>query len=254
MSKPKSILITGATGNLGMQFVRHFLSKGHTVVATSRSPLKLAGLYKTFKTNRKAKRLFGIAVDLETKNAPEEIAGFLRGHKIALDVLINNARNRDNLKIASGGPNWGQWLGEFFLDVVIPCELSFTLTQEFSSLKNIINISSAYGVVAAHPQLYKDPQKQSPIHYSVAKAALIHLTKELAVRLAPKGVRVNCISYGGVEGRADEAFKKRYAQYCPAGRMLKDKEVIGAAEFLVSEASIGMLGHNLVVDGGWSVW
>ncbi len=93
-----------------------------------------------------------------------------------------------------------------------------------------------------------------PVNYLAAKAAHIHLTHDLAVRLAKKNVRVNCISYGGIEGRVDEAFKERYAQMCPSGRMLNDSDLAGPVMFLLSEAASGVTGHNLVADGGWSLW
>jgi len=255
MSKPKTILITGGTGKLGTQFVKHFLAQGYTVVVTSRHPKHLTELSnKTVKSQNERNRLLGITVDLERISAAQEIYEFLHKKKVYLEVLINNARNKDYVTMSNSGPSRSHWLGEIFLDVVVPYELSMALTTKFPMLKNIINISSMYGVVAPNPKLYHNPTQESPIHYSVAKAALIHLTKELAVRLASKGVRVNCISYGGVEGRVPDDFKKRYAQFCPSGKMLKDKEVVGAADFLVSDASVGMTGHNLVVDGGWSVW
>jgi NAD(P)-dependent dehydrogenase (short-subunit alcohol dehydrogenase family) len=79
------------------------------------------------------------------------------------------------------------------------------------------------------------------------------LTKELAVRLAGRHIRVNAISFGGVEGRVNEAFKARYAQFCPLGRMLNDNDLAGPVEFLATPASSGVTGHNLVVDGGWTI-
>lgn len=253
MSKTRSILITGGTGKLGMQFVRYFLNEGWTVIVTSRDPKKLKALEKTFAAKSERSHLLTITVDLEKISAAQEIYEFLHAHKISLDVLINNARNQDYLAMSDSGPSRAHWLGEFFLDVVVPYELAVMLSSKFSTLKNIINISSMYGVVAANPKLYKNPPKESPVHYNVAKAALIHLTKELAVRLAADDIRVNAISYGGVEGRVKDDFKKRYAQLCPSGRMLKDEEVIGAAAFLASPASVGMTGQNIVVDGGWTV-
>mgnify|MGYP003739618353 FL=1 len=119
-----------------------------------------------------------------------------------------------------------------------------------SRLSSIVNISSMYGIVAPNPLLYDDGLKNSPVHYGVCKAALIHLTKELAVRLAPRNIRVNAISFGGVEGRVDEAFKSRYARLCPLGKMLTEEDLGGSVEFLASEQSRGITGHNLVVDGG----
>jgi len=111
-----------------------------------------------------------------------------------------------------------------------------------------------YGIVTATPALYDDPRNMAPMHYGVAKAALIHLTKEMAVRLAPRGVRVNAVSYGGIEGRADEAFAARYKKLAPLERMLRLDEVHAPVEFLLSAGASGMTGHNLVVDGGWTLW
>jgi len=109
-----------------------------------------------------------------------------------------------------------------------------------------------YGVVAPTPALYDDFTGESAPHYGTGKAALVHLAKELAVRLAPH-VRVNAVSYGGVTGRADAAFEARYAQLAPLGRMLDEGDIAGPVLFLASAAAGGVTGHNLVVDGGWSL-
>ena len=88
----------------------------------------------------------------------------------------------------------------------------------------------------------------------MSKAAEIHLTKELAVRLSDKKIRVNSISFGGFEGRVNKTFIKKYKKMCPIGRMLKPHEVFKPLWFLCSEQSSGATGHNLVVDGGWTTW
>jgi len=256
MGKSRTIMITGGTGKIGLQFVKYFLAKGFTVVFISRTQKNVESLYERLDSYRNNNRLYGILVDLEEKNAPKQILDFLRAKKIFLDSLINNARNVDYLKINSNAiSDRAMWMGELLIDVVVPYELSMAMAyQRGSKLKNIVNISSMYGVVPSNPNLYENPKVESPIQYSVAKAALIHLTKELAIRLVDKGIKVNSISYGGVKGRTNENFKKRYANLCPLGRMLKEEEVVGAVDFLVSDMSTAILGHNLVVDGGWSVW
>lgn len=88
----------------------------------------------------------------------------------------------------------------------------------------------------------------------MAKAALIHLTKDLAVRFRDRGIFVNAVSYGGVEGRVDDAFKRRFEPLTPLRRMMKPEETIPAVEFLVEEESEYMTGQNIVVDGGRTVW
>ncbi len=256
MSKSKTVLITGGTGNIGSQLVSDLLKDNYQVVTTSHSDNNITKLKYQFNDHCQDGSLHVINVDLEEKDFAQQIVTYLEKNSLQIQTLVNNARNTNYLKIDQNNEiNRTNWVGEFLLDVVVAYELAMALINlEKSKLNNIINISSIYGMVAPTPQLYNDFEKESPINYGVAKAALIQLTRELAIRLADKNIRVNSISYGGVEGRTDEDFKKRYGQFCPAGRMLKREEVYGAISFLLSEASSGMTGHNLVVDGGWTTW
>lgn len=256
MSQSESVLITGGTGNIGSQLVSDLLNNGNQVITTSHSDDNIKTLKDKFKNFSKDGLLHLIKIDLEEEDSAQQIVTYLEKQNLQIQALINNARNINYLKLNKNNEtDRANWFGEFLLDVVVAYELVMALTNlENSKLKNIINISSIYGMVAPTPGLYSNFKKESPVNYGVAKAALIQLTKELAVRLADKNIRVNCISYGGVEGRADKDFQKRYGQLCPAGRMLRRDEVYGAISFLLSEASSCLTGHNLVVDGGWTTW
>ncbi len=252
----KTIFLTGGTGKLGRQFIDHFLDSGARIVFTSRKKTSIDELCALYKDSVREGKLTGIKIDLESKHSALEIEERLTEKGITVDCLINNARNTDHLA-AGRTPRIlrEKWQGEFTLGVLVPYELSLMLaTRVQSNLQCIVNIASMYGVVATNPSLYEQENEIAAINYGVVKAALIHLTRELAVRLANRNIRVNAISYGGVSGRADHSFEERYARLCPMGRMLKDSEVAGAVDFLISDAAIGITGHNLVVDGGWSVW
>ncbi len=252
----KTIIITGGTGKLGKQFVRFFFKKSYNVVFTSRSKSNIESMLNEHRNDPGKGKIYGIQVNLEEEDAVLNIMNYLREHELRPDCLINNARNRDHLlKNKDGMPSREQWVGEFLLNVMVPFELSMALANEKgSNLKSIINVSSMYGVVPPNPHLYEKQADMVPVHYGTTKAALIHLTKELSVRLAPRGIKVNAISYGGVRGRVDSRFEQRYARFCPLGRMLEEEEVVGAVDFLASDFSNGITGHNLVVDGGWTVW
>lgn len=252
---PEIILITGASGKLGRHLTRHFLTRGVTVIAIGRQTKTLSELAAEL-NKEDAARLKTLAVDLMEPTAPAEILQYLGSRNFYPSALINNARRLDSLLIDNDGQTpRDAFMGEFLLGTVVPYELSMALASQSGGMLNtIVNVGSMYGVVAANPALYDEPEQQSPIQYSVAKAALVHLTRELSVRLAGKDIRVNTVSFGGVEGRVDEAFKSRYNDLCPMGRMLTENDVIGPVEFLISLASAGMTGHNLVVDGGWSIW
>lgn len=254
-STSSTVLITGATGKLGRTFALGFAAMGGSVAFTSRGGQARRALEKEC-LSRGAKRAMAVETDLTAGDAASLVAQQLAKKDFLPNVLINNARNRDNLRPdANGRMARERWSAELLLGVIVPYELTMTLADvESSPLKSVINIASIYGVTASNLALYERPEHEAPINYGVTKAALIHLTKELAVRLAPRGINVNAVSYGGVSGRADADFEKRYARLSPAGRMLEDPDVFGAVKFLASSDARGMTGHNLVVDGGWTIW
>lgn len=251
----KTIVITGGSGKFGRALVKHFLATGNVVVTTCFSEASVDSLTSehVHSINR---RLHVIRLDHTHADQAHELVESLQQRGLQPDSLVNNARSLKYLSIRNDGrTHRDDFIGELLMDVVVPYELTMALAHGFeTSLKRVVNIGSMYGQVAANPTLYVDPVRQSPIQYGVSKAALAHLTKELAVRLSSSGIVVNCVAYGGVEGRADEAFKGRYGRLCPAGRMLREDEIPGPVAWLLSEGCSGMTGHTLIVDGGWSVW
>ena len=250
----RTILITGATGKLGHIFVGYFLTAGDNVIAAGRSKEKLNHLKVS--CPQKRGQLHLLEIDLLDEQMGDLIVEKLSRLKLRPDCLINNARNLDFCQLDTQGKASSEnFLNEFKLDVVIPYELIMALINyQGCRLRSIANVGSIYGSVAPNLKLYTNADQQSPIQYGVAKAALSHLTKELAVRLADKDIRVNCVAYGGVEGLVDKAFKQRYSKLCPAGRMLNESDIAGPIDMLLSEAASGITGHTLMVDGGWSAW
>ncbi len=119
---------------------------------------------------------------------------------------------------------------------------------------SIINIASLYGIVSPHHRMYPGTEISQPPAYSVSKAGVIALTRYLGTLWADQGVRVNCITPGGVYHSHSETFRERYSRLCPTARMANKEEIRGALIYLASDASVYCTGHNLVVDGGWSVW
>lgn len=246
-----TVLLTGGTGKIGGILIEGLEAQGYQVIFTSRSEEKIASIEDKF-SNRKVR---GVAIDLEAENCLEKLASFFEVENLYPQALINNARNIEYLKAKDKGEVAEEnWLGEFKFAVTIPYQLTLFLAKEAkANLQRVINVASMYGVVAPNLKLYENPA-HSPINYGTCKAAMIHLSKELAVRLAEKDIQVNTISYGGVQGRVNQDFLDRYAQLNPQGRMLQDNELYAPIRFLLSEDCTAMTGHNLNYDGGWTLW
>lgn len=123
---------------------------------------------------------------------------------------------------------------------------------------SIITISSVHGSLAADPRLYVGLAKmpiRSSLSYQTAKAGIIGATRNLAAELGRSGVRVNCISPGHIpKDDADPEFVRRVVDGNALGVMGQPADLRGAVVLLASDAGRFITGHNLVVDGGWSVW
>jgi NAD(P)-dependent dehydrogenase (short-subunit alcohol dehydrogenase family) len=235
----QTVLITGGTGVVGKALISSMNDAGYKVITTSRQGTAIDGA-KTIK------------VDLLANGGVKLLLEALQGVKI--NYLINNFRDAGNLKTEAGRPTQEQWQREYLAAVAVPYELSIALADA-GALKSVINITSMYGITAGNLSLYKGNEAAAPIHYNVAKAAEIHLSREMAVRLADKNIRVNAIAYGGIKGRADADFEKRYAALCPQQGMLEASDLSGAALFLLSDQASGRItGQVLQVDGGWTIW
>lgn len=250
----RTIVVTGATGKIGRVLVKHFLLKGDQVVGVSRSRDSLHTLISSF--GDLATKFFPVSLDLVVPNASSDLQSELSRLNISPDCLVNNARNASYLSVqADGSVSRDDFVSELTLDVVVPYELTLALAvAKRSRLSAVVNIGSQYGVVAPNLSLYDNPERDSPLHYGVAKAALSHLTKELAVRYAKNNIRVNCVAFGGVEGRVDKDFRDRYAKLCPMSRMLAESELAHPVDMLLSKSASAITGTTLVVDCGWSLW
>ncbi len=235
----QTVLITGGTGLVGKALISSMNMAGYKIITTSRQGTPVDGAET-------------IAVDLLADGGAKALVDAVKG--LQIDHLINNFRDVGNLKTEKGVPSQAQWQREYLSSVVVPYELSLALLDS-STLKSVINITSIYGITAGNLSLYNGNQAAAPIHYNVSKAAEIHLSREMAVRLADKGVRVNAIAYGGIKGRADTDFEKRYAALCPQQGMLEAGDLAGSVLYLLSDQASGRVtGQVLQVDGGWTIW
>lgn len=248
--KNNIIFLTGGTGLVGKKLISDLNLKRFNIYFTSRNKKSIIEIEEIYKKSKYFVK--GICIDFEKENYENILKIFFKNN-IYPFALINNARNIENLKTNNGVTSSINFIKEFKLNVVLPYSLAIFFNKS-STLKKIINISSIYGIVPPNKNLYIDNYNSSPIQYGVSKAALNHLSKELAVRFSDSNISVNTISYGGIEGRATNDFKNKYSNLTPSGNMLTLEEISAPIIFLLSPKNNSITGHNLVIDGGYTIW
>lgn len=253
---PRTIVVTGAGGVVGRAVTHGFLGQGDSVIAVGRSQESLDSLNDAVRGAFGAEvRLHLCQVDLLDVNAPNFLSERVSELREGDIVLVNNARNLRNVsRMVETRSLRAAFQSEHELGVAVPFELSVTLSERFgSALVAVINVGSQYGLVAQNPLVYEDYAAEAAPHYGTTKAALFHLTRELSVRLAGFGTRVNAIALGGIKGRASNEFEERYRKMLPLGRMLEPADVVGPVLFLASPSARAVTGHTLAVTGGWEI-
>jgi NAD(P)-dependent dehydrogenase (short-subunit alcohol dehydrogenase family) len=177
------------------------------------------------------------------------------------DVLINNAGFTNQSRSASFDASfenfpledWNAIMNVNLTGTFLGCQvIGKQMLQQGKG--TIINMASLYGVVSPNHRMYPDTGITQPVAYSVSKHGVIGITKYLATLWAEKGVRVNALTPGGIYNDHQHLFLERFQQLNPIGRMSNKDELHGAVVYLASDASSHVVGHNLIVDGGWTVW
>ena len=256
------IIVTGAGGFLGSEYTKDLLSYGAKIVAIDIDKTKLLKLKKNLNTTN----LLTISADITKDKDWKKIVSTTLKKFEKIDVLINNAEI--NPAFSSRGQK--NYKNIFKLsDHEIKNSQDVSIKGSFLGCKyvskvmikqkkgNIINVASDLSVIAPNHSLYNEskPYKfTKPIYYSINKHGIIGLTKYLATYLCAYNIRVNAISPGSVKNNQSKEFTKKIKTFIPLGRMAQPDEISSTIIFLASDASSYMTGHNLVIDGGRSIW
>ncbi len=264
----KTALITGAAGLLGFEHTKALLSSGCNVILTDYDVSNLEKRLNEIKPMIGERKILVIEADLSRKDSILQMSQVIRDNHFSVDILINNAAVNptvlgattevDNSFETFALERWNYEISVNLTGSFLCCQI---FGSEMAMRKSgvILNIASDLSIIAPDNRIYSlsetqiDHSKAKPVSYSVSKTAIVGLTRYLAEYWAKDGVRVNCLSPGGVRLDQPEDFVEKIERLIPMGRMAKIDEYQGAVLFLVSDASNYMTGQNIVVDGGRSI-
>ncbi|MCE9660342.1 MAG: SDR family oxidoreductase [Burkholderiales bacterium] len=241
----KTALITGGSRGIGRMIAAGFLAQGARVYISSR---KAEACEKTAGELASAGPCFALPADVSTMEGVGALTAAYSAREPRLDILVNNA-----------GAAWGESYDTFpekGWDKVVDLNLKtpFFLTQALTGLlraaasaerpAKVINVASIDGLSVNPQETYS---------YAASKAGLIHLTRRMALRLAPENIVVSAIAPGAFASEMNRVARDHgdeVAQRIPSRRIGRDEDMAGAAIYLASRAGDYVVGTTLVVDGG----
>lgn len=258
-------IVTGGNGRLGTEFVRALSDAGARVAV-----FDISEANETLKDLAKIKPITFHNVDITDESAVSTAFVAVRDQWGVPNILVNNAgwKASPNTQ-GNGGVPFEKYPIDTWEDVfrinttaaAICSKVCGAMLIEAKVPGVIVNIASVYATIAPDQRIYDYrherglPTFVKDASYGVSKAALVALTRDLAVQWAPHNIRVVAISPGGVQhDGSDDEFVKRYASRVPLGRMARTEDLCGALVFLASGASSYVTGTNLLIDGGMSCW
>lgn len=244
--KGRVALVTGGSRGIGRMIAEGFLRAGARVYISSR---KEEACNAAAEAMSKLGECVSLPADVSSLDGVRQLVGEYQRHEQRLDILVNNA-----------GAAWGAPYAEFpesGWDKVVDLNMKapFFLTQALTPLlkasatehlAKVIHVASIDGLSVNPLETYS---------YAASKAGLIHLTRRMALQLAPERIVVSAIAPGAFASDMNKDARdhgEEVAQHIPAGRIGTPQDMAGAAIYLASRAGDYVVGATLVVDGGVS--
>ena len=240
----RTALVTGGSRGIGRMIAEGFLSQGARVYITARKQAACDAAANELSAHGPC---VSLPADVSTGDGIRDLVARYSEHEATLDVLVNNA-----------GAAWGEafdtfpehgWDKVMDLNVKTP----FFLTQALKPMltrsaeqprSKVINIASIDGISLNPQETYS---------YHASKAAVIQLTRRMAIRLIGDGIVVSGIAPGAFASEMNKVARDHadaVAEHVPAKRIGVPEDMAGAAVYLASRAGDYVVGSTLVVDGG----
>lgn len=242
----KVAIVTGGSRGIGRMIAEGFVENGVRTYITAR---KADACAETAADLSKKGECIALPADLSTKEGREAFVAEITAREAKIDILVNNAG-------AAWGAPFEEYPDEGYDKVMdINVKAIFTLTRDLMPLlkqgasqqnpSRVINIGSIDGLRVSTMDNFA---------YGASKAAVHFLTKNLALRLGPKGVTVNAIAPGAFQSNMMNAtlekFQDKIESENPLGRIGSPEDMAGLALYLASNASKYMTGQVIALDGG----
>jgi 3-oxoacyl-[acyl-carrier protein] reductase len=236
--KDKKILITGATGGIGKALVKKFLSLEGNVLATGTKIEKLDALKKEFP------KINVLKFDISEHSKIEEFIENVSSQLTGLDVLVNNAGiNMDNLSIRMKDEEWKK---------VIDINLGSTFFLCKYAIKKMLK--NKYGRIVNITSIVGHTGNLGQSNYAASKAAIIAMSKSLAIEYAKKNITINCVSPGFIQSKMTdnilESIKAVLTSRIPMSKLGTGEDVSNTVAFLSSDAASYITGETIHVNGG----
>ncbi len=235
----QTVFITGGSRGIGAACVRAFAAAGWSVAFTYRENRALAG------SLAEQTGALALCADLYDDKAVSRAVGEARGHFGAVDAVVCNAGIAEQKLFQDiTDEAWQRMLDVNLMGAVrtIRACLPDLLRRKRGS---IVTVSSIWGQYGASCES----------HYAASKAALIGLSKSLALELGPSGIRVNCVAPGVIDTEMNamhsEETMRELADETPLGRIGTAAEVADSILYLCSEHASFITGQVLGVNGGF---
>lgn len=249
------VVITGGAGFIGRQFSAAVAEHGGVVVVAD-VDIEAATRVAEEIAVRHPGKAEAAMLDITSQDSVKALIARLQDRHGHIDAVVNNAyprnsnygRKLEQVAYEDFCENVGLHLGGYFL-----VAQQFGMYFREQGRGNIVNMSSIYGVMTPRFEVYEGTPMTMPVEYAAIKSAVIHLTRYFAQYFKGDGIRVNCLSPGGILDRQPEAFLQKYDSYCNGKGMLDATDLNGSLLFLLSDASKYVTGQNLIVDDGFSL-